>query len=172
ALINEEWKTHLIHTKIKSLLPERRHERLGWNEPLELVKISRTNRKRAIAAAVKNKQSLPDWGYRIDWMKRQKARVFLPHIIEGLSSQAAKNQRLSLVQRLWQVVSLLWRNRWLQEGTEIVGYSNIAIVSFQWPADADGEKAVIQSVYWRPVWAPDSVVYSQYFVSLGLDEDD
>ena len=29
ALINEEWKTHLIHTKIKSLLPERRHERLG-----------------------------------------------------------------------------------------------------------------------------------------------
>jgi hypothetical protein len=74
------------------------------------------------------------------------------------------------VQRLWQIVSLLWRNRWLQEGGEIVGYSNIAIVSFQWPADDDGEKAVIQSVYWRPLWASDSVVYSQYFVSLGLDE--
>ncbi len=169
ALINEEWKTHLIHTKIKSLLPERRHERLGWNEPLELVKISRFGRKKAIAAAVRKKQSLPDWGYRIDWMKRQRARVFLPHIIEGLSSQAAK---LSLVQKLWQIVSLLWRNRWLQEGAEIVGYSNIAIVSFQWPADGDGEKAVIQSVYWRPLWAPDSVVYSQYVVSLGLDEDD
>ncbi len=163
ALINEEWKTHLIHTKIKSLLPERRHERLGWNEPLELVKISRVNRKKAIAAAVKNKQSLPDWGYRIDWMKRQRARVFLQHTGEGLSSKSAK---LSLVQRLWQIVSLLWRNRWLQEGDEIVGYSNIAIVSFQWPADRDGEKAVMQNVYWRPVWAPDSVVYSQYFVSL------
>ena len=172
ALINEEWKTHLIHTKIKSLLPERRHERLGWNEPLELVKISRTNRKRAIAAAVRNKQSLPDWGYRIDWMKRQKARVFLPHIAEGLSTAQRQIQRLSLAHRFWNFVSLLWRNRWLQEGVEIVGYSNIAIVSFQWPDDADGEKAVIQSVYWRPLWAPDSVVYSQYFVSLGLDGDD
>jgi hypothetical protein len=172
ALINEEWKTHLIHTKIKSLLPERRHERLGWNEPLELVKISRINRKRAIAAAVKSKQSLPDWGYRIDWMKRQRARVFLKHIAEGLSTAQRQNQQFSLVQRLWNIISLLWRNRWLQEGDEIVGYSNIAIVSFQWPADGDGEKAVIQSVYWRPLWAPDSVVYSQYFVSLGLDEDD
>ena len=169
ALINEEWKTHLIHTKIKSLFPERRHERLGWNEPLELMKISRINRKKAIAAAVRSKQSLPDWGYRIDWMKRQKARVFLQHTGEGLSGKPAK---LSWVQKLWQIVSLLWRNRWLQEGTEIVGYSNIAIVSFQWPADADGEKAVMQNVYWRPLWAPDSVVYSQYFVSLGLDEDD
>ncbi len=167
ALINEEWKTHLIHTKIKSLLPERSHERLGWNEPLELVKISRFGRKKAIAAAVRNKQSLPDWGYRIDWMKRQKARVFLQHTGEGLSSRSAK---LSLWQRLWRIVSLLWENRWLQEGDEIVGYSNIAIVSFQWPADDDGEKAVIQSVYWRPLWASDSVVYSQYFVSLGLDE--
>ncbi len=167
ALINEEWKTHLIHTKIKSLLPERSHERLGWNEPLELVKISRFGRKKAIAAAVRNKQSLPDWGYRIDWMKRQKARVFLQHTGEGLSSKSAK---LSLWQRLWQILSLLWQNRWLQEGDEIVGYSNIAIVSFQWPADGDGEKAVMQSVYWRPLWASDSVVYSQYFVSLALDE--
>jgi hypothetical protein len=169
ALINEEWKTHLIHTKIKSLLPERTHERLGWNEPLELVKVSRINRKKSVVAAVRNKQSLPDWGYRIDWMKRQKARVFLSHETGIVSSKSAK---LSLVQRLWQIVSLLWRNRWLQEGGEIVGYSNIAIVSFQWPADADGEKAVIQNVYWRPLWAPDSVVYSQYFVSLETSKDD
>ncbi len=169
ALINEEWKTHLIHTKIKSLLPERSHERLGWNEPLELVKISRVNRKKSVAAAVKNRQSLPDWGYRIDWMKRQKARVFLSHETGIMSSQSVK---LSLVQRLWQIVSLLWRNRWLQEGDEIVGYSNIAIVSFQWPGDGDGEKAVVQNVYWRPLWAPDSVVYSQYFVSLETGKDD
>jgi hypothetical protein len=170
ALINEEWKTHLIHTKIKSLLPERSHERLGWNEPLELVKISRFGRKKAIEAAVRNKQSLPDWGYRIDWIKRQRSRLFLKHTGEGLSTSHGKNKQLSLVQRLWQIVSLLWRNRWLQEGDEIVGYSNIAIVSFQWPADGDGEKAAIQNVYWRPLWEPDSVVYSQYFVSLGLDE--
>ena len=168
ALINEEWKTHLIHTKIKSLFPERRHERLGWNEPLELVKISRINRKKSVAAAVKNKQSLPNWGYQIDWMKRQKARLFLQHTGEGLSSKSAK---LSLVQKVWQIVSLLWRNRWLQEGGEIVGYSNIAIVSFQWPADGDGEKAAIQNVYWRPLWEPDSVVYSQYFVSLETNQD-
>ena len=28
----------------------------------------------------------------------------------------------------------------------------------------------MQNVYWRPLWEPDSVVYSQYFVPLGLDE--
>jgi len=170
ALINEEWKTHLIHTKIKSLFPERSHECLGWNEPLELMKISRGGRKKALAAAVRNRQSLPDWGYRIDWIKRQRARVFLLLEKGTASDRSHKNKQLSVLHRLWNLISLLWRNRWLQEGDEIVGYSNIAIVSFQWPADVDGEKAVMQNVYWRPLWEPDSVVYSQYFVPLGLDE--
>ncbi|MBD1886858.1 PhoD-like phosphatase [Microcoleus vaginatus] len=172
AFINEEWKTHLVHTKIKSLLPERSHQCLGWNEPLELMNISRMTRKKAVAAGLRNRQSMPDWGYRIDWIKRQRARVFL-HLEKGTpSNRSHKNKQLSLLHRLWNFISLLWRNRWLQEGDEIVGYSNIAIVSFQWPAEGDGEKAVMQNVYWRPLWEPDSVVYSQYFVPLGLDEDD
>ncbi len=33
-------------------------------------------------------------------------------------------------------------------------------------------KAVIQNVYWRPLWASDSVVYSQYFVSIETNKDD
>ncbi|HSF74492.1 MAG TPA: PhoD-like phosphatase, partial [Microcoleus sp.] len=171
ALINEEWTTHLVHTKIKSLFPERSHECLGWNEPLELMKISRVGRKKAMAAAVRNRQSMPDWGYRIDWIKRQRARVFLLLEKGTASDRSHKNKQLSFLRRLWNFISLLWRNRWLQEGDEIVGYSNIAIVSFQWPAEGDGEKAVMQNVYWRPLWEPDSVVYSQYFVPLGLDED-
>jgi len=170
AFINEEWTTHLIHTKIKSLLPERSHQCLGWNEPLELMNISRLSRKKAVAAGFKNRQSLPDWGYRIDWIKRQRARVFLPHENGTASDKSHKNKQLSVLHRLWNLIAMLWRNRWLQEGDEIVGYSNMAIVSFQWPADGDGEKAVMQNVYWRPLWEPDSVVYSQYFVPLGLDE--
>jgi len=172
AFINEEWTTHLIHTKIKSLLPERSHQCLGWNEPLELMNISRLSRKKAVAAGFKNRQSLPDWGYRIDWIKRQRARVFLPHENGTASDKSHKNKQLSVLHRLWNLIAMLWRNRWLQEGDEIVGYSNMAIVSFQWPADGNGEKAVIQNVYWRPLWEPDSVVYSQYFVPLGLDKDD
>ncbi|MEG4800940.1 PhoD-like phosphatase [Microcoleus sp. ARI1-B5] len=170
AFINEEWTTHLVHTKIKSLFPERSHECLGWNEPLELVKISRSGRKKAVAAAVRDRQSFPDWGYQIDWIKRQRARVFLQQENGYPSSRSHKNKQLPLLRRLWNLIALLWRNRWLQEGDEIVGYGNIAIVSFQWPADGDGEKAVMQNVYWRPLWEPDSVVYSQYFVPLGLDE--
>ncbi|MCC3404877.1 MAG: PhoD-like phosphatase [Microcoleus sp. PH2017_10_PVI_O_A] len=170
AFINEEWTTHVIHTKIKSLFPERSHECLGWNEPRSLVKIPRRGRKKAVAAVVRDRQSLPDWGYRVDWMKRQKSRVFLQHESGESSSILPKNKLLLLLRRLWNLIALLWRNRWLQEGDEIVGYGNMAIVSFQWPADGDGEKAVIQNVYWRPLWAPDSVVYSQYFVPLGLDE--
>jgi hypothetical protein len=170
ALINEEWKTHLIHTKLKSLLPERSHECLGWNQPLELVKFSGIGSKKAVATAVRSKQSLPDWGYRVEWIKRQKARLFLHHENGQKSSKSGKNQQLSILQRFWNMISLLWRNRWLQEGDEIVGYSNIAIVSFQWPADSEENKAVMQNVYWRPLWKPDSVVYSQYFVPLGLDK--
>jgi hypothetical protein len=172
AFINEEWTTHLIHTKIKSLLPERSHQCLGWNEPLELMNIARLSRKKAVAAGFKYRQSLPDWGYRIDWIKRRRSRVFLPHENGTASDKSHKNKQLSVLRRLWNLIAMLWRNRWLQEGDEIVGYSNIAIVSFQWPDDGDGEKAVMQSVYWRPLWEPDSVVYSQYFVPLGLDEDD
>jgi hypothetical protein len=170
ALINEEWKTHLIHTKIKSLLPERSHESVGWNDPLELVNISGFRGRQILARAIKNKQSLPDWGYRIDWVKRQKARVFLPCENGSPSAIGSRNKQLPLWQRLWNIVALLWRNRWLQEGSEIVGYSNIGIVSFQWPADSDRTKAVMQNIYWRPLWQPDSVVYSQYFVPLGLDK--
>jgi hypothetical protein len=170
AFINEEWKTHLIHTKLKSLLPERSHQCLGWNEPLELMNISRLSRKKAVAAGFKNRQSLPDWGYRIDWIKRQRARVFLPLEKGTASDKSHKNKQLSVLHRLWNLIAMLWRNRWLQEGDEIVGYSNMAIVSFQWPDDGDGEKAVMQNVYWRPLWEPDSVVYSQYFVPLGLEE--
>ena len=170
AFINEEWKTHLVHTKIKSLLPERSHQCLGWNEPLELMNISRLSRKKAVAAGFKYRQSLPDWGYRIDWIKRRRARVFLPHENGTASDKSHKNKQLSVLHRLWNLIAMLWRNRWLQEGDEIVGYSNIAIVSFQWPDDGDGEKAVMQNVYWRPLWEPDSVVYSQYFVPLGLDD--
>jgi hypothetical protein len=143
---------------------------LGWNEPLELMNIARMSRKKAVAAGFKYRQSLPDWGYRIDWIKRRRARVFLPHENGTASDKSHKNKQLSVLRRLWNLIAMLWRNRWLQEGDEIVGYSNIAIVSFQWPADGDGEKAVIQNVYWRPLWEPDSVVYSQYFVPLGLDE--
>ncbi|UNU23881.1 PhoD-like phosphatase [Microcoleus vaginatus] len=173
AFINEEWTTHLVHTKIKSLLPERSHQCLGWNEPLELMNISRMSRKKAVAAGLRNRQSMPpDWGYRIDWIKRQRARVFLQQENGTASDRSHKNKQLPLLHRLWNFISLLWRNRWVQEGDEIVGYSNIAIVSFQWPAEGDGEKAVMQNVYWRPLWEPDSVVYSQYFVPLGLDEDD
>jgi hypothetical protein len=170
AFINEEWKTHLVHTKIKSLLPERSHQCLGWNEPLELMNIATMSRKKAVAVGFKNRKSLPDWGYRIDWIKRQRARVFLRLEKGTASNRSHKNKQLSVLHRLWNLISLLWRNRWLQEGDEIVGYSNIAIVSFQWPDDGDGEKAVMQNVYWRPLWEPDSVVYSQYFVPLGLDE--
>ena len=114
------------------------------------MNISTMSIKKAVAAGFKNRQSLPDWGYRIDWIKRQRARVFL-RVEKGTPSERShKNKQLSVLHRLWNLISLLWRNRWLQEGDEIVGYSNIAIVSFQWPDDGDGEKAVMQNVYSRP----------------------
>ncbi|MFB2968443.1 PhoD-like phosphatase [Aerosakkonema sp. BLCC-F183] len=189
AFKNAEWTTHFIHTKAKSIAPEKPQYWAGWNNTPQLIEIQVIQEKvRAIDVKlppkkpvlrqidyirgsdeiaweifVKNRESLPDWRYCIEWIKRQKAQ----EIVWQNNQELAEDEK----SKSWKdFISLLWRNRWLQEGDEVVGYSNFGVVTFQWPENNDNGKAVIQDLYWHPVWKPNSTVFSRYFVPLSFDE--
>ena len=159
ALKNSELATRTIHTKLKSLFPEKTQRWLGWEQPLKLKQISKSwwqNR-----TPLEPNRPLPDWQYRIEWCQRQPAQS-LPW---QRSVKIINNQ-----DNLWQkliakFIAWLWRNRWLQEGSEVVGRNNLSLVKFEWSAS----KTVIQETYWHPPWNDAGTVKSCYNVSLEPD---
>ncbi|MFP4578981.1 MAG: PhoD-like phosphatase, partial [Coleofasciculus sp.] len=191
SIKNAEFKTYLAHTKVKSLALEQPEYWVGWQTPPPLVEIIATPGKVRIQdvpvpsqglfwqqiqvpqgnwdiawqVALKDERSQPDWRYRTEWSKRQKAESvpWLKRHPQPESGKTSPSWRKILLNSL----SWLWRNRWLQEGDEIVGCNNISVVSFQW--SPDDTKAVIQDVYWHPPWKPNSVVKSRYFAPLRLE---
>ncbi|MGQ4646583.1 PhoD-like phosphatase [Lyngbya aestuarii] len=195
AFKNSEFKTHLIHTKLKSLALEPPQDWVGWNKPPQLVEIqvvqgrvqsldlalpttgpvvrqiprSRGNLDVAWKILPKDSNSLPDWQYHVEWIKRQKAAFAPWKEQEILSTIPQQKKPVTWLGRATNLVSILWRNPWVQEGEEVVGHSNFGLISFVWPQNNEAAKAVIQDLYWQPPWQPNSVVYSRYFVSLSLD---
>lgn len=191
SIKNAELKTYLVHTKVKSLALEQSEYWVGWQTPPPLVEIIATPGKVRIQdvpvpsqgpfwqqiqvpqgtwdiawqVALKEARSQPDWRYRTAWSKRQKAEP-VPWLKRHPQPESGKKPPLWR-KLLVGSLSWLWRNRWLQEGDEIVGCNNISVVSFQWSPDEN--KAVIQEVYWHPPWKPNSVVKSRYFAPLQLE---
>ena len=155
AIKNSELATRLVHTKLKSLFPEKTEHWLGWEQPLKLKKISQPHQWQN---QQDHQHSVPDWQYRIQWVKRQPA--------ESLPWQQFPS-KFSPKPHLWQkLISILsswiWRNRWLQEGLEVVGRNNISLVRFDWSTT----KTVIQETYWHPPWQKNGMVKSRYEISL------
>ncbi|MEQ9666873.1 PhoD-like phosphatase [Coleofasciculus sp. G2-EDA-02] len=191
AIKNAEFKTYLVHTKVKSLLLEQPQYWVGWEKSPQLLEIITTPDKVRIQdlpvpgegpfwqqiqvpqgnwdiawqVALKDERSQPDWRYRTEWSKRQKAES-VPWLKRH--PQPELHQKSPLWQKvLLGSISWLWRNRWLQEGEEIIGCNNISVVRFHWSPDED--KAVIQEMYWHPPWKPTSVVKSRYLAPLRLE---
>jgi hypothetical protein len=196
---NEEWKTQLVHTKLKSIAPERPQEWVGWNTPPNLLDmqmsqgilrtvqvpvvkhsplVQRWRRVRgslhltwAIVAATDRDR--PDWRYRTEWIPRQPAQpVNWRKDPVWLKSHSPNPP--TWLEHLKAGLRSLWHNRWLQEGPEVVGSNNLGVVQFQWSSDAVhgraiDQQAVIQNLYWYPSWKPDSVVTSRFYSSLQLD---
>lgn len=191
AFKNGELKTYLIHSKAKCLMPELPQDWVGWHSPPQLIELQITPEKvRRMDVAVppngpvlkqiqgvrgnwgvawaiipKDLQSLPDWQYHLEWMKRQKAKL-APWIGKQVSSAASSNHAVRGFVALGKLVSKLWRNQWIQEGEEVVGRNNFGVVRLQWSQNQEEAKAVIQDNYWQPPWEPTRVVYSRYFVPL------
>ncbi|NER30881.1 MAG: PhoD-like phosphatase [Symploca sp. SIO1C4] len=189
---NSELKTHFIHTKIKSLVPEPTQDWAGWSQPPQLVEVLVTpgaicrqevevpktgpmvRQIRRVCGnwgltwniVPKDRNSLPDWQYHIEWIKRLPA-ILAPWEEKLLSREISENQsHTKLLSKVGNLVYMLWRNRWLQEGEEVVGRNNFGLISFEWSSNREQERAVIQDIYWRSTWKPNTVVYSRYCVPL------
>jgi hypothetical protein len=198
ALKNAELKTQIVQTKLKSLFPEPPQEWVGWNQPPELwevqalpgsvrwckllpsqiplirqLKPAQGNRDIAWTIGVQDPQFLPDWHYRIEWLNRQPAQT------------AAWGKKLAWLQvespqrtgwkQLLYLLGWLWRNRWLQEGEEVVGYSNLGFVQFRGcnpsePPAPSQMPTVLQDLYWCPPWQPTSIVTSRFEGQLQPEE--
>ena len=194
---NSELKTHVIHTKAKSLVPEPSQDWVGWNEPPQLVEIqimpgmvrqvdvempdtgpivrlvhgARGNGQIVWKIALKDCHSLPDWQYHIEWIKRQKARLAPWVRKQSISVDSPNKKSTEWLTLLKNSVSILWQNRWIQEGSEVVGHNNFGLISVKWSQNSENPSAVIQDIYWRPTWKPSSVVYSRYSVPLSVGGD-
>ena len=151
AIKNSELVTRIIHTKLKSLLPEQTERFHGWTKPLKQKKLPQPNWWRK-----KQQYPTPDWHYRTEWIERQPAKPLN-------WKQARKTNSKSIWQQIGDfLLTLLWRNRWLQEGSEVIGRNNLSLVKFRWTKN----KAVIQETYWHPPWQETGTVKSSYEVLL------
>ena len=146
AIKNSELSTRMVHTRLKDLFPERSEHHLGWNNPL------------TIASKHQAKNKSPDWEYRIQWHKRFPVQTLPWH-----RSTYQPKQKLPWQQKLInKLANFFWRNRWLQEGSEVVGRNNLSLVRLRWEQD----KAVIQETFWHPPWNDGGTVKSRYEVPL------
>jgi hypothetical protein len=187
AIKNAELKTRVVHTKIKSLVVEKPQDWAGWTKPVELFKVRsflgfrhtkplppadhlpnvqrlhRTHGKLAWDIAVRQPQTLPDWRYHIDWIKRQPAQVV------SVRSSLSTRPPQTWLQRLkhW-FVQRFWHNRWLQEGREVVGLNNIGLVQFNWSPQNE-TYSVHHDLHWYAPWQPGTAVFSRYTVPLDLE---
>jgi hypothetical protein len=160
AIKNSELSTRLVHTKLKSLFPEKTERWLGWEQPFKLEQIKRPQWWRN-QNNLKLKEPLPDWQYCIQWCKRKPT--------ESLPWQPYRQKSPSRT-NLWQkflsfLLAWVWRNPWFQEGSEVIGKNNISLVKFRWST----RKTVIQETYWHPPWDVTTTVKSRYEVSLESD---
>lgn len=187
AFKNAEWKTQVVSTKLKSLLPEVPQVWAGWYQSPQLwevqatpgayrwvklppatklplikrLKFTQGNEELAWSLAVRQPQFLPDWCYQIEWVQRQKS-VSYHKSTAWLSPQ----QKRTGWQQVLYWLSWPWRNRWLQEGKEVVGYSNFGLVQFRSSTPDGSAHTVFQDLYWCPPWRPNSVVTSRFEAPL------
>ena len=121
AIKNSELATRLVHTKLKSLFPEKTERWLGWEQPLKLKKIT-TSGWWHDRNYLDKTNLLPDWQYRIEWCKRRPAK--------SLPWQRS-SRKIKPPPSLWRksiaiLIDWIWRNRWLQEGSEVIGRNNLS----------------------------------------------
>jgi hypothetical protein len=97
---------------------------------------------------------------RIAWIPRQKAKSTQLPSTQHWCQRAQQPHRLAR-----SAISWLWRNRWFQEGPEVVGHNNFGIVTWTDP-DADSLQDICHDIYWYPPWDMTCPVLSQYQAAL------
>jgi hypothetical protein len=174
ALKNEEALTRIIHTRLKDwLLPEKPRYWLGWNQPPDMLEVpkqvfrlparfgsrqfqrSLANRDRPLPS------KLPDWQCHLQWLRRHP----LQPTSLGADLAWLLPANVSSSPTDWLAWLKFWRTRWFQDGREVVGVNNLALVQFE-KLDPDDPETVIQDLYWISSWKPTQIVYSRYQQTL------
>lgn len=152
AMKNEETITRILHTRLKHwLLPEKVRHWIGWLNPPDMVE------QRARKSC--NPQRKADWSCQMEWIPRQHFQT--PHFGTNMSwlktpRQIAKDQKWQWLQQL-----MFWKSPWFQDGREVVGVNNLAVVQFEL-TDTNNSYKVMQDSYWFSPWYPTRIVYSRF----------
>ncbi|MGM3309709.1 hypothetical protein ACSQ6I_27625 [Anabaena sp. WFMT] len=152
AIKNEEPITRILHTRLKHcLLPEKVRHWIGWLNPPDMVEQR--------ARQSQHPQKKPDWNCEMEWIPRQNFQT--PNFGTNVSwlrtsRQTAKNDR-----RRWLQQLMFWKSPWFQDGREVVGVNNLALVQFEL-TDTSNSYKVMQDSYWFSSWYPTRIVYSRF----------
>lgn len=191
AFKNAEWKTRAVHTKLKSLMPEGDRELMGWNDSAEQIEVQtiqgclrwikrqipghkpimqrfrlKTQRQVGVdnAMRITRCENEPDWNYRIEWIRRQPAQFFRRAASWVLTAQPPQRGDWLKNILLW-----IWRNRWVQEGPEVVGEANLGVMQVEWSQHPD-YRIVTQDLYWYAPWEAGALVFSRFQTQLPLPQ--
>lgn len=173
ALKNEETLTRIIHTRLKDwLLPEKPRRWLGWSNPPAMIELSgKRNRDAAITNQLAQKNyspisnphsSLPTWTCALEWIPRRNAQT--APIGQDLTWLLTPEQQTKHEQWRWLQPLMVWKSRWLQDGREVVGLNNLALIQFE--CETNHSRTVIQDLHWFSSWYPTQIVYSRYETEL------
>ncbi|PSB54455.1 PhoD-like phosphatase, partial [Chamaesiphon polymorphus CCALA 037] len=179
ALRNEEPITKLLHTRLKDwLFPEKIRYSIGQNRPPEMLPFrSRLSRR--------DRQTPHDWECVLEWIPRQRTvgasfEIAARKERGGRGESNVGSSQLSRVDRdrvsgvparstagSFQLKPYLqrlmwWKSRWFQDGREVVGLNNLAVVQWQ-------SQTIVQDLYWRAPWLPNQIVYSRFVATLDRD---
>ena len=162
ALKNEETITRILHTRLKDwLLPEKVRRWLGWSHPPNMIEQKAKLFRRQPQPRIK-----PDWICALEWIPRQSTHLpdfgaNLPWLLTP--QEKAKNYKWRWLQRL-----MFWKSPRFQDGREVIGFNNLALVQFELTANASYK--VIQDLYWFSSWYPTQIVYSRFESKLVHNE--
>ncbi|MEH1893806.1 MAG: PhoD-like phosphatase [Nostoc sp.] len=158
ALKNEETLTRLIHTRLKDwLLPEKMRHWIGWSNPPNMVEVS----AKQLFGGLRPYQMVTnyDWHCVLEWIPRNPVQT--SRFGADISPLIAPWKRAENAKWKWLQPLMFWKFRWFQEGREVVGLNNLALVHFEF-ADASNSDKVIQDLYWFSSWYPTQIVYSRF----------
>jgi hypothetical protein len=152
ALRNESLRTKLLHIHLKDWwFPEPIRNSIGWNQPPQMLPF----RSRLSSDDLNTPH---DWDCTLEWIPRNRSTVAgFARRSSGLMpirSTSVCSQLKQLLQR-----SIWWNSRWWQDGREVVGLNNLAVVQYR-------SQQIVQDLYWRAPWLPNQIVYSRFVASI------
>lgn len=187
AMKNEELLTRILHTRLKDwLLPEKPRQWVGQFSPANMTELpvakAKTQQASKLIKQAKQQNISADWRCQMRWLQRQRTEPL--NLTDAYLNELIPPRVRS--QNPWLAWFKFWKARWFQEGQEVVGINNIALVYFQPDNKLDSQLnsqlgdnqngvqpdnprsihsqnlVVKQAHYWFSPWFPVQVVRSRF----------